>query len=108
MLSCSNLTNFYFGLAIFPPLVGVMILDTYILSYIAILQVSALFQDHGDLLEEFTHFLPDTSGAAAAHFASARNPLLRDRSSAMTTGRQMHVDKVYASLLALITLLFCS
>ncbi|KEH19930.1 paired amphipathic helix protein Sin3-like 3 isoform X2 [Medicago truncatula] len=56
-------------------------------------EVSALFQDHGDLLEEFTHFLPDTSGAAAAHFASARNPLLRDRSSAMTTGRQMHVDK---------------
>ncbi|CAL5196996.1 unnamed protein product [Lathyrus oleraceus] len=54
-------------------------------------EVSALFQDHADLLEEFTHFLPDTSGAASAHF-SARNSL-RDRSSAMATARQMHVDK---------------
>ncbi|XP_073227098.1 paired amphipathic helix protein Sin3-like 4 isoform X1 [Cicer arietinum] len=56
-------------------------------------EVSALFQDHEDLLEEFTHFLPDTSGTASTHFASARNSLLRDRSSAMTTVRQMHVDK---------------
>ncbi|GAU46092.1 hypothetical protein TSUD_135240 [Trifolium subterraneum] len=57
-------------------------------------EVSALFQDHADLLEEFTHFLPDTSGAAAAHFASAsaRNSL-RDRNSAMATARQTHVEK---------------
>ncbi|CAI8608395.1 unnamed protein product [Vicia faba] len=55
-------------------------------------EVSALFQDHADLLEEFTHFLPDTSGAVSAHFASARNSL-RDRSSAMATARQLHVDK---------------
>ncbi|WJX87923.1 hypothetical protein P8452_70061 [Trifolium repens] len=57
-------------------------------------EVSALFQDHADLLEEFTHFLPDTSGAAAAHFASApaRNSL-RDRNSAMPTVRQTHVEK---------------
>ncbi|KAK7317565.1 hypothetical protein RJT34_01912 [Clitoria ternatea] len=56
-------------------------------------EVAALFQDHADLLEEFTHFLPDTSGAASTHFPSARNSLLRDRSSAMPTARQMHVDK---------------
>ncbi|CAJ1939998.1 unnamed protein product [Sphenostylis stenocarpa] len=56
-------------------------------------EVAALFQDHADLLEEFTHFLPDTSGIASNHYASARNPLLRDRSSAMPTVRQMHVEK---------------
>ncbi|WVZ22204.1 hypothetical protein V8G54_000748 [Vigna mungo] len=56
-------------------------------------EVAALFQDHADLLEEFTHFLPDTSGTAFNHYASTRNPLLRDRSSAMPTLRQMHVEK---------------
>ncbi|XP_057419362.1 paired amphipathic helix protein Sin3-like 4 isoform X2 [Lotus japonicus] len=56
-------------------------------------EVAALFQDHADLLEEFTHFLPDTSGTASTHYASARNCLLRDRSSAMPTVRHMHVDK---------------
>ncbi|XP_061344448.1 paired amphipathic helix protein Sin3-like 4 isoform X2 [Gastrolobium bilobum] len=56
-------------------------------------EVAELFQDHADLLEEFTHFLPDTSGTASTHYASARNSLLRDRSSAMPTGRQMHADK---------------
>ncbi|KAF7829409.1 paired amphipathic helix protein Sin3-like 3 [Senna tora] len=39
-------------------------------------EVAALFQDHHDLLVEFTHFLPDASGAASAHIAqSARNSL---------------------------------
>nr|KYP33215.1 Paired amphipathic helix protein Sin3 [Cajanus cajan] len=61
-------------------------------------EVASLFQDHADLLEEFTHFLPDTSGTASTHYASARNSLLRDRSSAMPTVRQMHVEKVYLSL----------
>ncbi|KAE9613428.1 putative transcription regulator Others family [Lupinus albus] len=51
-------------------------------------EVAALFQDHHDLLDEFTHFLPDTSAAV-----STRNSMLRDRSSAMSTVRQMHVDK---------------
>ncbi|KAK7362067.1 hypothetical protein VNO77_04167 [Canavalia gladiata] len=55
-------------------------------------EVATLFQDHADLLEEFTHFLPDTSGTASTQYA-ARNSLLRDRSSAMPTVRQMHVDK---------------
>ncbi|KAK7386922.1 hypothetical protein VNO78_27297 [Psophocarpus tetragonolobus] len=56
-------------------------------------EVAALFQDHADLLEEFTHFLPDTSGTASNHYASARNSLLRDRISAMPAVRQMHAEK---------------
>ncbi|KAI4314256.1 hypothetical protein L6164_027183 [Bauhinia variegata] len=57
-------------------------------------EVAALFQDHPDLLDEFTHFLPDASATASLHFAqSARNSMLRDRSSAMPAGRQMHIDK---------------
>lgn len=57
-------------------------------------EVAALFQDHPDLLEEFTHFLPDSSGAASIHYVpSGRNSILRDRSSAMPTARQVHVDK---------------
>ncbi|KAJ4711205.1 Paired amphipathic helix protein Sin3-like [Melia azedarach] len=57
-------------------------------------EVATLFQDHPDLLEEFTHFLPDSSAAASTHFVtSGRNSILRDRSPAMPTMRQMHVDK---------------
>ncbi|KAK9277386.1 hypothetical protein L1049_006929 [Liquidambar formosana] len=57
-------------------------------------EVAALFQDHPDLLVEFTHFLPDSSATASAQYApSGRNSLLRDRGSAMPTMRQMHVDK---------------
>lgn len=61
-----------------------------------IFQVATLFQDHPDLLVEFTHFLPDTSGTACTLYApSGRNSMLRDRSSAMATMRQIHVDKVF-------------
>ncbi|GAV75319.1 PAH domain-containing protein/Sin3_corepress domain-containing protein [Cephalotus follicularis] len=57
-------------------------------------EVAALFQDHSDLLVEFTHFLPDTSGTASIQYApSGRNSIPRDRGSAMPTMRQMHVDK---------------
>nr|XP_011463409.1 PREDICTED: paired amphipathic helix protein Sin3-like 4 isoform X2 [Fragaria vesca subsp. vesca] len=57
-------------------------------------EVSALFQDHPDLLGEFTHFLPDTTGTASIQVApSQRNSMLRDRSSAMPPMRQMLVDK---------------
>ncbi|XP_052725221.1 paired amphipathic helix protein Sin3-like 4 isoform X2 [Vigna angularis] len=55
-------------------------------------EVAAIFQDHPDLLDEFTHFLPDASAAASTHYASARNSILRDRSS-MPTVRPMHVEK---------------
>ncbi|XP_057948540.1 paired amphipathic helix protein Sin3-like 4 isoform X2 [Malania oleifera] len=57
-------------------------------------EVAALFHDHSDLLDEFTHFLPDSSATATTHHApSGRNSILRDRSSAIPTMRQMHIDK---------------
>ncbi|XVE75149.1 hypothetical protein DITRI_Ditri12bG0072300 [Diplodiscus trichospermus] len=47
-------------------------------------EVAALFQDHPDLLLEFTHFLPDASAAASNHYASSGGKSVpRDRSSAM-------------------------
>ncbi|CAI0379579.1 unnamed protein product [Linum tenue] len=47
-------------------------------------EVATLFKDHHDLLREFTHFLPDNSASASAHYVSSnRNSILRDRSSAM-------------------------
>ncbi|XP_010683342.2 paired amphipathic helix protein Sin3-like 3 isoform X2 [Beta vulgaris subsp. vulgaris] len=57
-------------------------------------EVAALFRDHRDLLDEFTHFLPDTSAATPGQNGpSAKNPLLRDRTSAMLTTRPAHVDR---------------
>lgn len=57
-------------------------------------EVAALFQDHSDLLMEFTHFLPDASATASAHYApSGRTSIHRDRNSAMPTMRQMNIDK---------------
>lgn len=59
-------------------------------------EVAALFQDHPDLLLEFTHFLPDDSAAASIQYApSGRNSTLRrdDRSSAVPITRHTHVDK---------------
>lgn len=45
------------------------------------------------MLVGFTHFLPDTSAAPSIQYPP-RNSLLRDRSSALPTMRQLHVDKV--------------
>lgn len=57
-------------------------------------EVALLFQDHSDLLREFTHFLPHASGSASIqNVPSGRNSMLRDRSSAVPTMRQMHLDK---------------
>ncbi|OIW10525.1 hypothetical protein TanjilG_15897 [Lupinus angustifolius] len=59
-------------------------------------EVAALFQGHSNLLNEFTHFLPYTSAAAASnHYVPAQNCIFRDSisSSTMLTMRQMHVDK---------------
>ncbi|KAL5552983.1 hypothetical protein UlMin_040384 [Ulmus minor] len=61
-------------------------------------EVASLFQDHPDLLGEFTHFLPDTSGTASIHFApSGRNSLLRDRTCAIPTIRQIQKERTVAS-----------
>ncbi|XP_031274590.1 LOW QUALITY PROTEIN: paired amphipathic helix protein Sin3-like 2 [Pistacia vera] len=59
-------------------------------------EVAALFEDHTDLLEEFTRFLPDTSATSLTHQVPyARNSAQRgnERSSAIPALRQMHVDK---------------
>ncbi|PWA44006.1 SIN3-like 2 [Artemisia annua] len=59
-------------------------------------EVATLFDNHPDLLDEFTRFLPDASAAASAHHAS----LLRqsynrydERSSAMAPLRHSQLDK---------------
>ncbi|KAK6281649.1 hypothetical protein POUND7_015474 [Theobroma cacao] len=56
-------------------------------------EVATLFQDHPDLLLEFTHFLPDTSATASNHYASSGRNIPRDRISAMPTMRAVHADK---------------
>ncbi|XP_010255489.1 PREDICTED: paired amphipathic helix protein Sin3-like 4 isoform X2 [Nelumbo nucifera] len=59
-------------------------------------EVATLFHDHPDLLSEFTHFLPDSSATVPTqHLPSGRNSFLRrdERSTAMPTLRQIHVDK---------------
>ncbi|KAK4402875.1 Paired amphipathic helix protein Sin3-like 2 [Sesamum angolense] len=59
-------------------------------------EVSVLFQEHADLLVEFTHFLPDTSGAASIQYPQpGRNHTLNgdDRGSPMTASRPIQIDK---------------
>ncbi|KAH9619279.1 hypothetical protein KSS87_011946 [Heliosperma pusillum] len=60
-------------------------------------EVSQLFEDHSDLLEEFTRFLPDNSSSATIHHSSldARSNLVRydERSGAVRTSQPMRVDK---------------
>ncbi|KAG8366233.1 hypothetical protein BUALT_Bualt17G0055200 [Buddleja alternifolia] len=59
-------------------------------------EVSVLFQDHADLLVEFTHFLPDTSGTASIYYAQpGRNHIQYrdDRGSPMTMTRPITVEK---------------
>ncbi|XP_023760329.1 paired amphipathic helix protein Sin3-like 2 [Lactuca sativa] len=59
-------------------------------------EVATLFDDHPDLLDEFTRFLPDASAAASAHQASfLRQSYNRydERSSAMAPLRHTQIDK---------------
>ena len=58
-------------------------------------QVALLFTEHKDLLEEFQHFLPDTSVAPQA--AASRGGLVKreDRGSLVPpANRTLHNDKV--------------
>lgn len=59
-------------------------------------QVSIIFRRHQDLLDEFTHFLPDTSTTAHAFHPSSGRPFgtRDDRSSAKSALRHAHIDKV--------------
>ncbi|XP_060214426.1 paired amphipathic helix protein Sin3-like 4 isoform X1 [Lycium barbarum] len=64
-------------------------------------EVSYLFRGHPDLLEEFTHFLPDAMAAARARNAQAHRALIQrydEKSSSMTAARHMHVEKKATSL----------
>ncbi|XP_023512218.1 paired amphipathic helix protein Sin3-like 4 isoform X2 [Cucurbita pepo subsp. pepo] len=63
-------------------------------------EVAALFQDHPDLLVEFTHFLPDTSATGAGHYGSGRSLMLRDRHTTMPIMRQMQVDRKERTILS--------
>ncbi|XP_071706353.1 paired amphipathic helix protein Sin3-like 2 isoform X2 [Rutidosis leptorrhynchoides] len=58
-------------------------------------EVAALFDDHPDLLDEFTRFLPDASAAASAHKSSLKHSHQRydERSSAVDPLRSGQVDK---------------
>ncbi|KAL8193508.1 hypothetical protein R6Q57_026643 [Mikania cordata] len=58
-------------------------------------EVASLFDDHPDLLDEFTRFLPDASAAASAHHASLRHSYQRydERSSALVPLRPGQHDK---------------
>ncbi|KAG1342737.1 hypothetical protein COCNU_05G009660 [Cocos nucifera] len=58
-------------------------------------EVAALFQNHHDLLEEFTHFLPDASATMAPQHVSFGRAFMRrdERSSVMPTVRHVHGDK---------------
>ncbi|KAK1326557.1 Paired amphipathic helix protein Sin3-like 3 [Acorus calamus] len=58
------------------------------INFVNKIKVAILFRDHNDLLEEFTHFLPDTSGAAHPLHASSGRSLLRrdDRPISMRQG----------------------
>ncbi|XP_022734749.1 paired amphipathic helix protein Sin3-like 4 isoform X3 [Durio zibethinus] len=64
------------------------------INFVNKIKVAALFQDHPDLLFEFTHFLPDTSKTASNHYASSgRNTIPRDRSSPIPTMPAVPADK---------------
>lgn len=57
-------------------------------------EVAVLFESHHDLLEEFTHFLPDTSATTAQHVLSGKSfPRRDDRSSPIPTMRHPHMEK---------------
>ncbi|KDP45427.1 hypothetical protein JCGZ_09676 [Jatropha curcas] len=59
-------------------------------------EVAALFEDHRDLLDEFTRFLPDTSVAPMTQTAPyGRNSIQRynERNPTAPASRQMHMDK---------------
>lgn len=75
----------------FPLFVGLLTFD----DKFCLLQVSALLQDHPDLLREFVHFLPDASATTSNnHVSSLRNSVLRDRNSSMPPIQQVLTDMV--------------
>ncbi|KAD2028391.1 hypothetical protein E3N88_42000 [Mikania micrantha] len=55
-------------------------------------EVAMLFEDHPDLLDEFTKFMPDASAAASAHHASLGRQRYDERSSAIAPLKQAQMD----------------
>jgi hypothetical protein len=85
--------RFYFLLLVWP-CTSTLALNLLVFLYFFV-QVAGLFKDHKDLLEEFQHFLPDTSVAPQA-VASSRGGLVKreDRSSLPPANRTLHNEKV--------------
>lgn len=54
-------------------------------------EVAALFDNHPDLLDDFTKFLPD---ASAAHNARQSSHRYDERSAAIAPPKQAQIDKV--------------
>lgn len=70
-------------------------------SVLIIFQVSALFEDHHDLLDEFARFLPDTSATPITHtvpYARNSNQHYNERNSTAPSARQTQIDKVIAHI----------
>lgn len=70
-------------------------------SVLIIFQVSALFEDHHDLLDEFARFLPDTSATPITHtvpYARNSNQHYNERNSTSPSARQTQIDKVIAHI----------
>ena len=67
--------------------------------------MAVLFQSHQDLLDEFTHFLPDQT-ASGPQSTSGRGFLRREeKTSGVTSARHAQVDKAfYTSLTVLLFL----
>ena len=78
------------------------------LLILLLMQVAVLFHNHHDLLEEFTHFLPDTSAPPGAHVSSSRAVMRgrEDMSSMMPSMRHPYVDRVFIQI-SILRLFFC-
>ena len=65
--------------------------------YNVYMQVTELFKDHPDLLDEFTRFLPVNSAAASEQYAQhpqSTSQRYDDRSAQMPPSRPLLLDKV--------------
>ncbi|URD90105.1 hypothetical protein MUK42_27419 [Musa troglodytarum] len=62
-------------------------------------EVAALFKNHQDLLEEFTHFLPDASATCAPHLGYPDRSFAHqdERSPVMPSAREDKREKAYPS-----------
>ena len=62
--------------------------------YVFQFQVSNLFEDHSDLLDEFTKFLPEAASVSAQHASFPRNSFQRINERSSATPALRHVEKV--------------